>query len=226
MRGFMIMNDRALRLAIATAIVDDMNINTLIDRLFREDPNHVRTIFNDIKLNRLSLKGERTNKLAPRDQTKAPKVTRDKVGLPVTEIANRLGVNRATLVSLLEHHGYLELAPCGGKQCRYLLSEAALHAGLGHNVNPCNRIGHLEGYSKAAVFPVFYEDTLDKVLWTLDWVGIKEVVVTLGNKKAKLGYLLDHHQYLPDEEIAGMSGYSRMGVFKARLARGELEAAA
>src|SRR4051812_21496012 len=97
------------------------------------------------------LSGTRVIRKAPNDRIKAPVLVRNKNGKTVSQIANDLGMNKTTLVSLLEHHGYLELRPCGGVQSRYLVSDTAFHAELGHNVTPSNRIGHLEGFNKSAM---------------------------------------------------------------------------
>jgi hypothetical protein len=207
---------KTLRLAIATAIVDGHDVEYLQDRLFREDPEEVRKAYEEIRENRLDIDGARIGRKAPNDRLKAPVLVRDKNGKRIAEIADDLQMNKATLVSLLEHHGYLELRPCGGQQSRYLVSDTAFHAELGHNVTPSNRIGHLEGFNRSAMFPVFYEDALEKILWTLDYQGIKDAVETLRTKKEKLRHLLENYGYLPDDERADMAGYSRVGVFKAR----------
>jgi hypothetical protein len=213
---------KTLRLAIATAIVDGHDLEYLQDRLFREDPEEVRKAYEEIRENRLDINSTMAVRKAPNDRIKAPILVRNKNGKTISQIANDLQMNKATLVSLLEHHGYLELRPCGGQQSRYLVSDTAFHAERGHNVTPSNRIGHLEGFNRSAMFPVFYEDALEKILWTLDYQGIKDAVEALGAKKEKLRHLLENHGYLPDEEIAGIAGYTRVGVIKARNTRNAL----
>src|SRR4051794_741790 len=74
----------------------------------------------------------------------------------------------------------------------------------------------LEGFAKAAVFPVFYEDSLENILWCLDYDEIKASVDAQQNKKAKLSWLLENHGPLPDQEIADMVGYTRVAVIRAR----------
>ncbi len=60
----------------------------------------------------------------------------------------------------------------------------------------------------------------EEILWCLDYnEGIKGTVEKIEGKKAKLGWLMDHHPYLPDQEIAELSGYTKRGVIKAREVR-------
>ena len=206
-----------LKLAIATAIADKIKLEDLIEKLWREDPVEVETIYHSIADNRVS-DGWLTSYQRRREHRKKAKLlTRKKYGLTLTAIAERSGIAKATLVSLMEHHGLLELVQFGIEQKRRLVTEVAYHAHFGANVNPANRIGHLEGQEKAANFPVFYEERLPDILWMLDFEGIKEAVSKLPTKKAKLSYLLGHHGYLPDGEIAALVGYTRRGVIKARL---------
>ena len=206
-----------LKLAIATAIVDKIKLEDLIEKLWRENPDVVETIYHSIKDSRISDGWLNSYQRKKEHRKKTKLLTRKKYGLTLNAIAERTGIAKATLVSLMEHHGLLELVQFGIEQKRRLVTEVAYHANLGHNVNPANRIGHLEGQQKAANFPVFYEERLPDILWMLDLDGIKEAVSKLSTKKAKLAFLLGHHGYLPDGEIAALAGYSTYGVSKARL---------
>jgi hypothetical protein len=216
---------RHLRLAIATAIVDRIDLDTITDRLFREDHGKIGDLYHEITRNRLDFQDEGRSRPTKNDDIKAPVLTREKVGMSVTDIAKGQSMNRETLVSLMEHHGYLELVPYGHGKRKYLVTDTAFHAAVGHNVQPGNRIARLEGYAEATPFPVFYPDTLNKVLWTLDYDGIKDAVSGAVGKKAKLSWLLSNHGYLPDAEIAALSDYSRRGVNKARCLQSDTQAA-
>ena len=210
-----------LRLAIATAIVEKMGLEELEAKLFREDPERVRSIYDQVVSSRTwgtySLSQFHKRVEAAK---KKPLPSRKKIGLRLPDVSKRTRIPLAALVSLLEHHGYLELVPFGLEQKRRLITETAFKAGVGHNVSPDNRIGHLEGFNKASVFPVLYEDTLSDVIWTLDYEGIKKAVRKLSKKKDKLSWLLSHHGYLPDTEIASLSGYSSRGISKAKQRQG------
>ena len=139
-----------------------------------------------------------------------------KIGLTLNAIAKRKRIKVATLTSLLEHHGLLELVQFGLDQKRRLVTEQTCSSGFGHNVNPVNRIGHLEGHGKAAIFPVFYEDRVGEIMWMLDMSGIRRNVMKVDGKKSKLSWLLQNHPYLPDAEIASLSGYRRQAIGVAR----------
>lgn len=188
----------------------------LIVKLWREDPDEVETIYLSIADNRTSDGWLNSYQRRRENRKKAKLLTRKKYGLTLNAISERTGIAKPALVSLMEHHGLLALVQFGIEQKRRLVTEAAFHAHLGANVNPANRIGHLEGQGKAANFPVFYEDRLADILWMLDFDGIKEAVSGQPTKKAKLAYLLGHHGYLPDGEIATLAGYTRRAVIKAR----------
>ena len=217
--------DYQVRLSIATAIVDGISVAPLehiVDRLCLEDPAKVISIYGDITEQRQDLRngvsgrGWRKEEEYKDTATKLETVTRHRPGMTIADIVSYSSMPRAVLVSLLEHHGYLELAYCGGKQRRMMVTDAAFKADYGHNVYPTNRIGHLEGFNVAAVFPVFYQEVVDNILWTLDYRGVKDTVLGLASKKKRVQWLLQHHRYLPDQEIANLAGYSRRGVIKAR----------
>jgi hypothetical protein len=134
----------------------------------------------------------------------------------MAQIASASGISRDTLAALMEHHGYLELAYVGGRQRRRLVTDAAFHAKVGHNVWPDNqRIGWLEGIGKSAPFPVFYPEEVEGLLWTLNFDGIRQHVGSIRRKPDRLSWLLSAHPYLPVGEVVRLSGYSRRGVEKA-----------
>lgn len=209
------LSDSQLKLAIGTAIVDGMTEDEVIDRLWREHPIKVKHFYQTIKLNR-GYSGYMEPFERKRSYAAPTKVlTRNKVGLTLSELALKLKLKAATVVALLEHHGLLELVPYGLEQSRRLVTENAYTAHLGHNILP-SRIARLEGHSKSSVFPVFYEDRLQDLLWLFDLDGIYERMGKEDGKKGKLRWLLMRHSYLPDDEIATLSGYTRRGVIKAR----------
>lgn len=189
----------------------------LVEKLWREDPEVVRALYNSIAGNHASesyrLRGYYRRSVESPNRTLN---ARKKFGLTLTTIAKRKRIKVATLASLLEHHGLLELVQYGLDQKRRMVTQQACDVGLGHNVNPVNRIGHLEGHGKSSPFPVFYEERLSDIMWMLDVVGIRRKVMKLDGKKSKLSWLLQNHPYLPDEEIATLTGYHRNA---ARVAR-------
>jgi hypothetical protein len=136
----------------------------------------------------------------------------------VSEIAEQSGINRETLSRLLEHHGYLELKPYGGLQNRRLVTNQAYEAKMGHNVDASvSRVAFLEGYRRAIPFPVFYPEQVQDILWTLDYPSIVATAKAVPKKRDRLRWLMDHHPYLPNEELSSLAGYSLRGVEKARL---------
>ena len=230
-----------LRLVIADAVVGGIKepfqprrpitLDEMIAKLWRENPETVRRLFHEIADKRAAVdpyrlrlskksdnRGETTSLNGPQRRPRRPRrprLTRNKRGLTLSEIARQTHMDPPTLTALLEHHGFLELVPYGWKR-RRLVTDTAFHAGVGHNVVPKNRIGHLEGYGKAMAFPVFYRDRLEEILWSLDFQGIAKVVEGLRSKRKRLAWLLDNHGYLPNREIATLAGCSEIGVKKAR----------
>ncbi len=196
--------------------MDKIKVEDLIPKLWREDPEEVTSLYCSIADNRTSDVWLNSYQRKRENRKKAKLLTRKKYGLTLNAISERIGIAKPTLVSLMEHHGLLSLEQFGLNQKRRLVTVAAYTAHLGHNVNPANRIGHLEGQGKAANFPVFYEERLPDILWMLDFDGIKEALTKQPTKKAKLAYLLGHHPYLPDGEIGVLTGYSRRAVINAR----------
>lgn len=209
--------ESSLRLAIASAVVDNLALDEILDRLWSEDRSNVTAIYDAVIAQRLDLApvAFRYKEIERRSHRK-PLVRLGRIGLTITEIASRHFIRRSTLVALMEHHGFLELAPYGGTQSRRLVTEAAFHGEFGHNVHPENRIGHLEGFNRSCVFPVFYPEKIGSILWCLDLRGIKEEAEAQGGKRKKLAWLLENHPYLPNEEVADIAGCSVSGVKQGR----------
>ena len=213
-----------LRLAMADCQrhpdFDQRSLPSAMDRLWREDRGDVIAAYDTMIFGsldsrssegRLGLHAERMRRL------RRPLPTRDKRGLRLSEIATVGGMSVATLAALMEHHGYLELVPYEGTQRRRLVTDKAFHAGLGHNVDPrLQRSRRLEGAAKAAVFPVFYTEEIETVLWTLDWENIKATASRMAAKKDRMRWALRHHSYLPRETLCALTGYSERGFDKAR----------
>jgi hypothetical protein len=192
-------------------------LDDLLDKLWREDADQVRAIYDDVSATIANSAWRLSSYHRRREQRKKRRLlSRRKPGLTLNTIAKRANMERATLTSLLEHYGLLELVQYGLDRKRRMVTKTAYRSRLGHNVNPANRIGHLEGYGKAASFPVFYEDQLADIFWMLDFDGIKDQVQKSTDKKTKLKWLLSEHGYLPDQEIATLAGYSRRAVISAR----------
>ena len=150
-------------------------------------------------------------------ELRRPLPRRDRPGMQLREIAEQAGMDRETLARLLGHHGYLELVPYGGMQSRRLVTDAAFHAGLGHNVDPSAiRSPRLDGNGRAAAFPVFYPEAVPAIMAALDWTGIQREAGTITNKRERMRWMLTHHHYLPSQAIADVGGFSLRGVKKAR----------
>jgi hypothetical protein len=222
--------DTHLRLAIMDCLRsisrggERPTLANIIERLWREDPINVTAVYDRLILGSADtetacgglhgLHAERMREL------RRPLPQRDRIGKTVKEIALDAGLSRETLACLLEHHGYLELVPYGGRQRRRLVSDAAFQAGVGHNVDASKkRIGWLEGAGKAAVFPVFYPDHVPAILWTLDIEGIRTQAVSIPRKRDRLTWLLSEHGYLPAAEIAFASAYTQRAVEMAKQVR-------
>jgi hypothetical protein len=138
------------------------------------------------------------------------------MGLTLKDIADRAGIDRATLAVLMEEHGYLEMVPYGGKQRRRLVTQAAFDAELGHNVDPSIVRLRIEGANKTSPFPVFYEEALGDILWTLDYEGLVARVRSLPTKAFRLEYLLVNYPGLTGSEMSALTGYSRRTVEAAK----------
>ncbi|AWV24173.1 Hypothetical protein RMHFA_05386 [Roseomonas mucosa] len=220
-----------LRLAVRDCVLGGLNVSEAIAALWREDPEVVAFIHDEITLARMDERGVGPTHGRLADMLREahrPIVGRsDERGLTITEAASRLGIPRPAFVALAEAHGYLELAPFGREKNRRLMSERAVEAGIGWNVNPTRtRSPRLDGHSRATVFAVFAEDRLADVEWSLDWPGIIEATKTLPTKKERLSLLLRENGHLPDTVIASLAGMERRTVAKARRTHsGEAEAA-
>jgi hypothetical protein len=193
-----------------------MSEDTVAEKLFREDSDTVRTIYREIAEElRYRVWSEQKDLNRPTGTVRRL-LWRDRPGLTLSQIAQRYGLSVSALRSLLEHHGFLECVPYGGRQRRTLVSETAFRAEVGHNVTPVNRVGHLEGYGRAAPFPVLYEDRLSDIMWCLDYRNIVASVAALPTKRKRLAWILSNHSYLPDTEVANLAGANVSGVRKAR----------
>lgn len=151
-----------------------------------------------------------------RELRRAP-VWRPKCGLTIRDLSDMAGVDRETMARTLEHHGYLELVPYGGRQRRRLLTARAVDVGVGHNADASHvRIGRLEGQNRASVFPVIYPEFAAAILWTLDFPGILAAAAEMPSKRRRLRWMLAHHGYLPNAFIAEVAGCTARAVEKAR----------
>ena len=196
-------------------------LGTILGCLWREAPDDVHSAYDAAILGSLDVPSEAGGRhgifAARMRKMKRPLLSRDKIGLTVGKIAETNGIDRAVLVALMERHGYLELAPYGGRQSRRLVTDEAFHAGVGHNVDPGKaRSSRLDGAARATPFPVFYPEAVPSLLWTLDWPGIQAAAKAIPNKRQRMRWLLEQHGYLPDKALEGLSGYSLRGVKKAR----------
>jgi hypothetical protein len=221
------LSSACLRLAVMDLLRRRMRLADILDALWREDPEDVAAVYDALVLRQLDdaagmvegrygLHAERLREL------RRPLLWRPSRGLTIAELADTAGVDRETMAAALEHHGYLELVPYGGRQRRRLLTDAAVEAGLGHNADAGHvRIGRLEGFNRAAVFPVIYPEHAASVLWTLDLPGIRATAAELPTKRARLRWLLAHHGYLPDRFVAELAGCAVRTVERAR-APGEM----
>lgn len=217
----------SLRLAILDIMLEprreDRTLARAIERLWREAPEAVTDAFDEIMLNRMEdgqlgdgdgrhgLRAERMREL----RRPFPRVAR--MGLTIAEVAAKAGLSQETTARLLEANGYLNLSPFGRLQNRRLVSQPAQEAGHGHNVDPSHKRSlRLDGGGRAAPFPVFYEETVDDIVWTFSLDAIRKRCANEPSKKRRLAWLLKDHAYLPDEEIARRAGYGRNAVGKAR----------
>ncbi len=194
--------------------------------LWREDPSEVAALYEAMLLRdvwdepnafdgKFGLRAERLREL------RRPLPQRPRKGLTITEMARHASVDRETMARALEHHGYVTLAPFGGRQQRRLVSDQATAAGYGHNADGSNtHIAALEGLNRASVFAVFYEDHVPSVLWTLDLDGIRDRATAIVSKRHRLKWLLASHGYLPSGFIASLAGCTERAVKKARARMG------
>jgi hypothetical protein len=230
-----------LKLAVEQAILEGRqrggrqgpcSLTEIQERLWREDPDDVARTYDALVVGGLGSSavddgGGRHGRLAERmRELRRPLPWRRKAGLTLQAIADGAGLDRATLAALMERQGYLELVPYGGRQRRRLVTKQAFDADLGHNADGSHRrIGRLEGMARAVVFPVFYPDKVPSILWSLDYEGIAARAASIGRKRERMRWLLHHHPYLPDAELAKLGGYSVRGVEKARASSVHCQAA-
>ncbi len=206
-----------LRMAIAAAVIDRVSFVDLKEKLHWVEPEDLKAHYDAIHFARMSLDPVTLEKDCLRKRRgKARLPARDKVGVTLNEFATLAGLNRATLVALLEHHGFVELAYYGGRQRRCLVTQTAYDTEFGHNVTPSNRVVRLDGHNRTAVFPVFYRERLADILWCLDYDGIRGRAASISNKRQRLKWLLENHSYLPDQEVADLAGCTRRGVIAAK----------
>ncbi len=162
-----------------------------------------------------------------------PKAQRKERGVTVKEMASDVSLwgdgdlsldcavipDREALYRLLEENCWLERAPFGREQSRWFVTDKAVEGGYGQTVDPSNIHSlKLSGGRKSFPFPVFYEDKVKDVLWTLGWDTILKAVNGLEHKKARLTWLLDYHSYLPNKTLAQLSG---MGIATVERRRRE-----
>jgi hypothetical protein len=202
----------------------DHPVAILQERLWLNDPLNVADMYDAVILGGLDLNappssgnGDHGLRAERMRELRRPLPYRRRRGKTLTEIAKESGIRRETLARLMEHYGFLELISYGGTQRRRLVTDQAFHAGLGHNVDASKtRVAAVEGRARAGVFPVFYAEEVPSLLWCLDYPGIVAAARAILNKRDRMRWLLTHHAYLPDEELAEMAGYSERGVRKAR----------
>ena len=215
-----------VRLAVADCLRETdpgkRRLESILDRLWREPPEAVIEAYDAMLFGGLNSpirepEGRHGLFAARMRELRRPLPRRDKPGMQLREVAEQAGMDRETLARLMEHHGYLELVPYGGRQSRRLVTDAAFHAGWGHNVDPgAIRSPRLDGHASAAVFPVFYPEAVPTILAALDWTGLQRGAGTITNKRARMRWMLTNHRYLPDQAIADVGGFSLRGVKKAR----------
>ncbi|GBR47306.1 hypothetical protein GRO01_21800 [Gluconobacter roseus NBRC 3990] len=127
--------------------------------------------------------------------------------------------DREALCRLLQENCWLKRAPFGREQSRWFVTDTAVEGGYGQTVDPSNIHSlKISGGKKSFPFPVFYEDKVRDVIWTLGWDIILNTVSALKDKKARLAWLLTHHSYLPNKTLADLSG---MGIATVERRRRE-----
>jgi hypothetical protein len=214
-----------LRFAILDAIRDRLTLDDILAAFWREDATEVTAVYDALSIRCLGdepglLDGRHGLHAERMRELRRPLHWRPKRGLTVSDLAEWAGVDRETMAAALEHHGFLELVPYGGQQRRRLLTDNAVLAGYGHNADAAHvRIGHLEGFHRASVFPVIYPEWAGAILWALDIDGIRTNASAVENKRLRLRWLLTHHAYLPNAFIAEVAGCTTRAVEKARARR-------
>lgn len=171
-------------------------------------------LFGEPAFTRPQLRHESKLPLRPQAQRKR--------GLTIQEIADRDDLwgeepsllpkaiarpDKETLYRLLQENCWLERAPFGREQSRWFVTDKAVESGYGQTVDPSNTHSYvLSGPKKSFPFPVFYEDKVRDVVWTLGWDVILDHLNTIATKKERLAWLMAHHSYLPAKAISQLSG--------------------
>lgn len=219
------LNGGSLRLAVHDCIREGLKLHDIFATLYREDPADIVPLYDTAFLavacvfrdpdGTHGLHAERI------EQLRRPLPYRLKEGMTVGAMALKAGVSRETLARYLERHGFLTMAPYGGRQRRRVVSDEAFEAEYGHTVDASKvRVGHLEGMNRAVPFPVFYPEHVPNILWTLGLDVIREEMARLPSKRARLTWLLDNHPDLTSQEAANFAGCTERAVKKAKARRG------
>lgn len=210
---------RGLVLAVGFAMVDvrsaeeTSQLASIQAALWREDPEEVAAIYHRLLFAGWAEGGTCEDGERP---MRRPRRHR-RHGLTVREMAERAEAPREAMARALEHHGFLHMAPFGGRQSRRMVTELAEEAGYGHNADgAAARSVRLDGHARVCTFPVFYPERVSELLAVLDFPGIRQLAGAISTKRDRLGWLLTHHGYLPSEFLAGLAGCSESGVKKAR----------
>lgn len=201
------------------------------DALYRDDPELVAQCHQTITVNllhrsRLIGKDYDPHSHFARHRSKAssgPKAQR-KRGMTIQDIAGRGDLwgarpspDKETLYRLLQENCWLERAPFGREQSRWFVTDKAVEGGYGQTVDPSNLHSlKLSGGKKCFPFPVFYEDRVRDVVWTLGWDVILDHLATLTTKKERLAWLMAQHSYLPNKTLAELSGVNVRTVERKR----------
>jgi hypothetical protein len=219
-------------------------IEAAMARLCREPGDRVRRAFHAMRKRREALSpygaeaGQGRCRIAARERRRRrPLVQRDRVGLTLGEVADEatkmagMLVDSAAIRALLIHHGYLEMAPFGGRQRRTLCTDPCVAAEYGHNVHaPGAATGMKGSRGRIAPFPVLYREHLPGILWTLGLDQIRDSLLALSSKRERLAWLTTNHDHLPAKTIAVWSGVclrSAEGVLaRVRCSRSSAEGGA
>jgi hypothetical protein len=192
--------------------------------LWREDPEEIERLYDasifglyDVASNAPGHHGMRAERMR---ELRSPLPMRQRKGSTIAEIATSASIERATLVALLKHHGYVKLFPYGREQSRLLLTDASFKAGIGHNVQPGEkRSVRLDGANRVAPFPVIYPECVPSLLWSLDWAGVQAKFIAVASKRERVALGVSEYGYLPDTALANLCGCTVNGIEKARSRR-------
>ncbi|MBW6398658.1 hypothetical protein KPL78_12405 [Roseomonas sp. HJA6] len=206
-----------LALAVADCAMRGMDADATCAALPREDPEKVRVAHEAVSAAREGGFVEPGCRGVAERRMRRPSRRRSRLttvpGLTLRDIAGATSIPRSTLKAAMIHHGYLAEVMCGGRQRRALVTEAAEREGIGHNVDASGKHSpRVSGFARSAVFAVFHADRMEDVLWTLDLKRIAEHCARLMDKRRRLEWLLRWHHYLPNDELAQLSGMSLRSV--------------